>query len=424
MLLEFRVRNFKSIKELETLSMVPSRNSEDGNVNILASGKYKALPMAALFGRNGAGKSNMLDALHRLQTLIVRGARAEEDSLINHEYYKLSSEFETQPTFLGIDFIASDDIRYTYEIEFNETEICSENLNYYPRGQKAKLFERIFNVISFGDSFTGTKAAIEKLLYKNQLLLSKVQGEKIEALIVPHNFFTSKIFYRKPGELSNSSYLSHFAKNIFKSKYANYRENLARLLRAADTGIEDLEAGKRDIESIAMPDTIDPELKKQIEKSLEYYITTKHRDETVNPTKLIDFSIFDESMGTKRLLEIGGIILESLHDGQLLIIDEFDISLHPVLTKALVKLYNNPKTNPNNAQLLISTQDISLFDANVFSFDQLWIAEKTFEGYSSYYSLSDIKGLRKNVPLHKWYLDGRLGGVPIINYSELEFEIE
>jgi AAA15 family ATPase/GTPase len=423
MLQEFRVKNYKSIKELETLSMIPTKNSDGHFRGILNSGKYKALPLAAIFGRNGAGKSNMLEALLRFQSLIIGGANVEEDTLIKHDYYKLDPEYKQKPTFLGIDFIGSDGIRYTYEVEFNGKQICIENLNFYPKRQKVKLFERELNQISFGDSFLGTKSAIEKLLYKNQLLLSKVRGENIEALKIPYNFFIDKIFYRKPGELNNSGYLSHFAKNIYESKYPNYRENLARLLRAADTGIYDLEAGKRDLEAIKMPESLEPSLRKHIESTLEYYITTKHKDESDDLTKLVNFSIFDESMGTRRLLEIGGLMLESLHDGQLLVIDEFDISLHPVLTKALVKLYNDPKTNPNNAQLIISTQDISLFDSDVFSYDQLWIAEKVFEGWSNYYSLSDIKGLRKNVPLHKWYLDGRLGGVPIINYSELEFEI-
>lgn len=422
MILEFRVKNYKSIKELETLSMIPTKSENDG-MGILKSGKYSTLPLAAIFGRNGAGKSNMLDAMHRLQNLVVRGAHADEEALIRHDYYKLNPEYEHKPTFFGIDFIASDGFRYTYDVEFDEKQICIENLYFYPKGQKAKLFERELDQISFGDSFIGAKSVIGKLLYKNQLLLSKVRGEKIEVLKIPHNFLINKIFYRKPGELSNTTYLSHFAKNIYESKYPNYRENLARLLRAADTGIYDLKAGKRDLEEIKMPESMDPKMRKQLEKTLEYYIITKHKDESDDLNKLVDFSIFDESMGTRRLLEIGGLMLESLHDGQLLIIDEFDISLHPVLTKALVKLYNNPKTNPNNAQLIISTQDVSLLDSDIFSYDQLWIAEKSFEGWSSYFCLSDIKGLRKNIPLHKWYLDGRLGGVPVINYLELEFEI-
>jgi AAA15 family ATPase/GTPase len=423
MLLEFRVRHYKSIKELETLSMLPSKLSKDNVLGILTSGKYNALPLAAMFGRNGAGKSNILDAIYRLQALVIRGTHAEEGMSIQHDYYKLDPEYEKMPTFFGIDFIASDGFRYTYEVEFDEKQICSENLNFYPKGQKAKLFERQFNEISFGDSFMGAKSAIEKLLYKNQLLLSKVRGENIDALKIPHNYIINKIFYRKPGELSNNGYLNHFAKNIYESKYPNYRENLARLLRASDTGIRDLEAGKRDLEAIQLPETIDPSIREDIKKTLEYYITTKHSDEDENSDKLVDFSIFDESMGTRRLLEIGGLMIESLHDGQLLIIDEFDISLHPILTKALVKLYNDPKTNPNNAQLIISTQDVTLLDSDTFSYDQLWIAEKTFEGWSNYYCLADIKGLRKNIPLHKWYIDGRLGGVPIINYTELQFEI-
>jgi uncharacterized protein len=423
MLLEFRVRNFKSIRELESFSMLPSKSNKYENISILKSNNHLAVPTAAIFGRNGAGKSNLLEAMSRLQEMVLYGGKLEEGAEILYEPYKLNPDFQNQPTYFAIEFVANDKVKYVYEVEFNKSEILSEILNFYPKGQKAKLFERRFLNISFGESFTGSKASIEQLLYKNQLLLSKVKGDNIEPLKTPYYFFSHTVFFKRPGELSNSSYIAHFARNAYHSKYPKYLENISRLMRAADTGIVDLSVEKRNIEAIKMPEFFDAELRRRIEQDLEYYIITKHKSEIGNSEELVIFSIFDESMGTRRLLEIGGLILEALHDGQVLIIDEFDLSLHPLLTKTLIKLFNSPKTNPHNSQLIISTQDISLLDLNVFTFDQLWIVEKSHEGSSNYYALSDMKGLRKNIPIDKWYIDGRLGGLPVINYSELEFEI-
>lgn len=423
MLLEFRVRNYKSIRDLETFTMLPSRASDISDINLLKQGRVLALPTAALFGRNGAGKSNLLDAINELQEMVIRGENLDEDKNPHYKPYRLNPSFRSEPTYFGIEFIADDKIKYVYEIEFNAKEIILESLSFYPKGQKAKFFERTLNGISFGDSFTGAKASIEKLLYSNQLLLSKVKGDNIEALRIPFDFFREKIFCRRPSRLSNNGYLSHFAQNIYLSKYPNYRENIARLMRAADTGIVDLTAKKRTIESIKLPDEIGSDIRKMIESQLEYYIVTQRKSEIEGDDKIVNFNILDESLGTRRLLEVGGLILEALHDGQILIIDEFDLSLHPLLTKTLVKLFNSPRTNPNNAQLIVSTQDISLFDVEVFTYDQLWIVEKDFGGSSNYYSLSDIKGLRKNIPIQKWYTDGRLGGMPVINYLELEFDI-
>lgn len=424
MVIEFRVKNYKSIKDLQVFSMVPSKKKFDNEVVLLQTGKVTVQPSAALFGRNGGGKSNMLDALARLQSLVLKTEIVEDDQKIRFEYYKLDANNKNIPTYFGLDFVADDGIKYTYEIEFNNDEFLLEELNYYPKNQKANLFKRTAEGVSFGESFYGVKSPLERLLYKNQLLLAKVESENIEVLKVPYDFFWKKIYYRRPGELSNSSYMSHFAKNIYDSKYPNYCENLSRLLRAADTGIIELVAEKRDLSAIVMPDSITPEIRKQIERELEYFIITKHKIEGDEKNQAFsDFSIFEESMGTRRLLETGGLMLEALHDGQVLIIDEFDISLHPLLTKSLIKLFHSPKTNPKNAQLIISTQDISLFDTEIFSYDQMWIAEKTYEGFSHYYSLSDIKGLRKDIPIQRWYMEGRFGGIPVINYSELEFEI-
>ena len=169
---------------------------------------------------------------------------------------------------------------------------------------------------------------------------------------------------------------------------------------------------------------MDNDSKQAILDRYKYQIRTIHKlfegDDEVGE---VQFRLNDESTGTLKLLAIGGLILEALYEGQLLIIDELDKSLHPKLTRALINIFQNPRKNPNNAQLIFATHDVSLLDSIKFRRDQIWIVEKEFHGSSSIYSLSDIAGVRKDVPFDKWYLEGRFGGTPVINEFELDFEL-
>ena len=114
--------------------------------------------------------------------------------------------------------------------------------------------------------------------------------------------------------------------------------------------------------------------------------------------------------------------MEGLEEGDIILVDELDKSLHPLLTKTLIALFNNNKTNPNNAQLIFASHDASLLNSKIFRRDQIWFVEKDVFGASKYYSLADLKGVRKNIPFEKYYLQGAFGGIPIINDFELNLK--
>jgi hypothetical protein len=127
----------------------------------------------------------------------------------------------------------------------------------------------------------------------------------------------------------------------------------------------------------------------------------------------IELEIEDESAGTKRLFYIAGYLLWVLEYGKVLIIDEIDRSLHPVLSKALIKMFNNPEINKNNAQLIFTTHDTTLLDDETFRPDQIWFTEKD-NSMTKLYSLFDFRP-RENESLQKGYLLGRYGAIPFIN---------
>ena len=148
------------------------------------------------------------------------------------------------------------------------------------------------------------------------------------------------------------------------------------------------------------------------------------RDERVIWLKEIEKTLLNfenESLGTKKLFAVGGFILIILNRGGAIVIDELDKGLHPLLSKLLINLFNSKKNNPNNAQLIFATHDSTLLDLDTIRRDQICFIDKEYEGNSISYKLSDIKGVRKDMPIDKWYLSGRFKAIPVISEPDLKF---
>ncbi len=131
----------------------------------------------------------------------------------------------------------------------------------------------------------------------------------------------------------------------------------------------------------------------------------------------------EQSVGTRKLLGLTPLIMSALEDGDILLIDEMNTSMHTEITSWLIGLFNNPTTNPNNAQLVITTHDITLLYKNLYEKDQIFVVEKDKYGASDLYSFADVTGIRPNNRLSDYYETGRLGGVPHIAKPYLEHVI-
>jgi AAA15 family ATPase/GTPase len=342
-----------------------------------------------------------------------------------YEPYKLDIGSLNSPTELYLDFIAKDNIRYVYEIGFNKNEIEYEILKFYPKSQPATLFERRKGLnIKYGEYLTGRKKDIEDKLYKNQLFLSKIGTNKLEDLIQPYKFFSKYLFIFSFHDSKYDEALTQIYTNrLADGKVPYFKENMNRLMKEADTGIERIELTEEDIDIKKLPEQMSDQEKKDLIDRFKYKIRTIHKTfEGKKEVGLTEFKLEEESTGTIKLLGLGGLILEALVDGQVLVIDELDKSLHPKLTKVLINIFHSNKTNPNKAQLIFATHDVSLLDNSLFRRDQIWFAEKEFQGCSHYYSIADISGVRATSPFEKYYMTGRLGAIPVINENELNFQ--
>jgi hypothetical protein len=143
-----------------------------------------------------------------------------------------------------------------------------------------------------------------------------------------------------------------------------------------------------------------------------------------NEAGVVPFDLGEESTGTVKLYNLSAVIIQTLHNGDVLIIDELNSSLHPLLSQFIINLFQDAKSNPNKAQLIITTHDTTLLSQDLLRRDQIWLVEKDSYGATSLYSLSDFdyREVRSSIPFDRWYLSGRFGALPVIGDFNRWFE--
>jgi len=427
MLIDFAITNFRSIKDRQVFSMLPVAKVKELPENICTGTDFNILKSMIIYGRNGSGKSNLLIAFQALHFLVRKSAEYKVDEEIDpYDPFKLDEATTDKPTEFEINFYAKDGLRYNYRIAFNQKFIIHESLYYYPGRKKARLFTREQGKkIEIGDGIDAGYRKIESNLYPNQLFLSKIGSEKIDLLVKPYTFLSNHLSVHIVHDTDYDNMLIQVYTNLMtKSDQAYIKDGVNKLLHVADIGINGVSLKENKEEDFKFPDSIDEETKKKILKELRYQVKTRHNLYKNNKVVgEVEFHIGDESTGTKKLLAMGGLIINALHDGDILVVDELDKSLHPLLTRALIKLFNNKKTNPKNAQLIFASHDVSLLTNKIFRRDQITFSDKNEQGASFYYSLADLKGVRKELSYEKYYLNGTFGGTPVINEYELDFNI-
>jgi len=405
MLIDFAVTNYRSIKERQVFSMQTVSRIGEKPDNTISSTNANLLRSAVMYGRNASGKSNLLSAMDSLSKLVIN-----ENHAVGKEYvpFKICLEQSLQPIVFEINFIASDNVKYNYYLSFHKDRVVEEKLYHYPEGRQARLYIRKEN------NEIITDISILKEVIKNthpyHTLLSRLNLYKIDSLSNVFLFFERHFVTQSFIGDENSWTLDL---EILQNSMPYHISNLEKLLKIADTGISSV--------------TVHKTRNTKTEDSNQQSKKIKIRHPIYENNKEIGqvtFDLEEESAGTKKLLLFGSYMLICLYKGYVLIVDELDKGLHPGLMQAIIKIFNNPKTNPNNAQLIFSTHDVSLLSADLFRRDQIWITEKDIEGASSYYSLADIKGVRADIPFEKYLLKGAFGGIPVINEFDFEFNLK
>ena len=431
MLVEFSVENYRSIQEKQTLSMVAADNEtmlDSNTFPVPNNDDLRLVTSAAIYGSNASGKSNLLKAIQVLKNLVIKSAsRMQIGDKLPVEPFKLNSETAKKPSSFEVIFIL-DDIRYEYGVSLNRERVFEEWLIAYRNEVQENWFSREYlpdnpkfepnegYKWSFGKGLKGEKRRIQKFVRSNSLFISHAAQNNHPQLKEVFDFFQDEInmISLTEGQLREFDFTIKMCEENH-----NFREQIVNLLSEADIGISDIR-----FESEPMDDNIKLVVQNLFSKEFEgrnnannllekdfKKVITIHKMNDSNSE--IELEMSDESAGTERLFNIAGYLLFVLECGELLIIDELDRSLHPVLSKALLKMFNNPEINKNNAQLIFTTHDTTLLDGEIFRPDQIWFTEKD-NSMTKLYSLFDFRP-RENESLQKGYLLGRYGAIPFIN---------
>ena len=421
MIIQFKVANYRSIGAEQTLSFVAesARRHPD---NLIPRDGYKLLKSVALFGANASGKSNFVRAIGAMRDFVRDSATRmnEGDLIAAAEPFRLDPALRNAPSRFEITF-ATDGIVYVYGFAVNQERVEAEWLTAAREGASVIMreFRRTFSIKSGEDEweFNGFKEAdvdqIKSRTLENMLALSVGTQQKVEVLRPAYHYMRERI--QTINMSSGMKALGMQTAQLCQDS-ERMRHDLSLLLRSADTGVEDIEV-ETAVQSV--PD-VAPNMSEQFQdvlKSIKKYVAsnpmpriTAHRRDSKGDPVRFDFED-DESQGTQRFFAVAGPLLDALEKGAFVVVDELDASMHPLLTRRLLELFQSGDAN-GGAQLLFTTHASALLDQDLFRRDQIWLAEKC-EGASTFFSLADIRPpIRNTESFLRNYLTGRYGGTP------------
>jgi uncharacterized protein len=415
MLIEFKVKNFRSFKDEAVLSMVASadKNLPENSSVVGNFGKRRVLHSAVIFGANAAGKTNLITAAAFVDGFINSCTERKVGEPIEVQPFLLSDHPNNKPSEFELTFISEEGIRYQYGFHINSKQVISEWLVAYPKGLPQTWYEREINQESeseydwsFGRNLKGQNSQISKLCRPDVLFLSMAAKLNHKQLGNVFNWFRKGIYILNSKDLSPA----HTVKFIDKLKDPTWENIIRQFLNSADLGISGFKVQKQNFKADDLPEGMPIELKNMILNQPQSIVTIQHK---IRDNKEVYLPLEQESMGTQQLFALSVPLNSMLMNGRTLFIDELDASLHPLLVKYIIKLFHNPITNPKGAQLIFNTHDTTIMDQEIFRRDQIWFVEKDEDGCSHLYSLLEYSPRNKEA-LSKNYLQGRYGSIPFI----------
>ncbi len=418
-MVSFTVKNFRSFQKERTFSMEASAIKEH-KASVVVKGKYNMLPLAVFYGANSGGKSNFIGAISTMRSIVIRSVRLNEGDKLPYDPFALDETSEKKPTFFEIQFI-EEEVMYRYGFEYDREEIISEWLYEKRFGEKEyELFVRSHDLFDVSTKRFSEGEGKEDLTNSNRLFLSLVAQLKGEKSIKVMNWFKScNVVSGIESDGYEDVTLEMFVEHL---EGADQAQDFFRELQLGFTRftVKKIEIPKDVIEKA--PDTIKKELEKNASSGA--FVTTLTTHNVYNEDGMVigerNFPKNKmESEGTKKVIEMSGPIFDTLNEGKILIVDELDAKLHPLLTRNIVLLFMDPQKNPKGAQLIFATHDTNLLDLDIIRRDQIWFAEKDKVESTDIYSLiefkdEDGKKVRNDRDIKRDYIRGRYGAIPFI----------
>lgn len=422
MLIQFSVKNYRSIKDEAELQLITDAGKEllDSNTfkpDAKGANNFSLMKSAVMYGANAAGKSNVINALSKMQWLVQFSAtKLQAGAPLDIEPFKFSADSIGQPTEFNVDFV-SDGVRYQYGFSATNQRVLEEWLFAYPNGRAQTWFMREHDAKK-GDYhwtkdtyLTGSKAIWKEATRDNALFLSTAIQLNSKQLAPVYQWFTRALRIIGTNDLN----YENTARQILSKKQSS--NDVLTFLKAGDLGIEDIKVVEDRVGSYVFDFTNEGQ-RNSVTTSKHHTLTVKtgHRMEDGS---LHYLDLKDESDGTQRMFAFSAPLVKGLQDGAVIFIDELNNSLHPTMVKFLVSLFNSAEENPNNAQLIFTTHETSILSQDVFRRDQIWFCEKNKAQSTSLYSLSDFKVRKGADNIERNYLSGKYGALPFIDKTNL-----
>lgn len=402
MLITFKYKNFKSFKNENILDMEATALKEH-EYNVVKMKNVNLLTMAAIYGANASGKSNVLQAFEYMKNMILINNDSMEYSQIKEENI-YSFMMNKNPISLEVEILSKDGKIYKYGFESLNDKIKSEWMYEKKINKFYTIFIRKENSVSMKSNNKNNRYdnIDNKTLFLS--IYSKIDKKNSDFNNV-YQWFVNTDYL----DLENTKFES-FIDDTISTKIlsdSNYKSELQSFISALDLGIEKIRTIPASINDL-------PKSKGIVKVEL------LHRAEN-NKIKSLPLEL--ESNGTRKMIYLFNYLINALKNGMTLFIDDLDTKLHPLLTRYIINLFHNKEININNAQLIYTTHDVTNLNKETFRRDEIWFTEKDDSGVSEIYSLSDYKidnvKIRNDATFNKDYLTGRYGAIPELKQFKL-----
>lgn len=386
MLLQFSVTNHRSIKETAIISMKAATDKTRKEILFSPDGKKELVPVMAIYGANAAGKSNVIHALLLMREMVCGSfAKPLKGAELPYEPFAFL-DGQTEPTAFEIIYYY-DGIKYAYGFSFDKDRILSEYLYHWPNGREALVFSREKDQYVFRESIQ-EQLTLAGRTSENRLYLTSSNEWNCAQTEKAYLWFQQKLCGLITTGYSNETTIDAIRKG------GEEKQKVVKEMMLADLGIC----------NVVLSGTKEKPI-----------VSTVHQltDENGN-RKQYTLQLGQESVGTQRFFSRIGLWMDVMHSGGVLVVDEIEASMHPLLTRHLIEMIQDQTINQNHAQLIFTTHDTGLLDLKLLRRDQIWFAEKDEKSMQTeVYALTEFSP-RKEENIAKGYLQGRYGAVPFI----------
>ena len=407
MLLEFSCSNHRSIRDEILFSAIAGSDKTHAE-NIEKAADVEVLKSSVIYGANGSGKSNFIDAIAFVKNLVSNSINHQPGQGILQVPHKLEG-YERKSNY-KIQFVV-DGIRYAFGFSLRNMLVVEEYLYYFPNGRQTKIFERDGEEYSAGRNFRNRFNSCKDVLKPNRLMLSCAANfSSVDEVTAAYRFFNEELVIYNSGNQEN--WMNYSLHQINASE--KVKATVLKFLNALGTGIKDIyvDIKKEDLDVSHLPPFLSDEFKKILLQEKIDAISAKVLYEGFE-TDLIS----EESTGIKKLFGILCPFIDIIANGKVLVCDELESNLHESLLFGLVKQFVNTRGS-KPAQLIFTTHETGLLNLDLFRRDQIWFTEnKSADRSTDLFSLTEIRNVRKDENFGKGYIAGKYGAIPMLNLN-------